>query len=386
MLDKIHAERDYASALTYDYGKNDPLDGAIELARILLYSTEADNIVKHRSKHQSRFDKWYDALDDKKKLTVSVWLYIAYGESLWPAFIKFNTEPNTQEIFELFLNQKPRPPYLTLLCLNLIKQIFGHTNDDMARISSDAMLLYEWHGKLFSDKERIIEWLKQAKRPLRYYSGNTNTILNRYDVHFTDVAINKNIEAFYDLGGGYNTSEINRIFGKDFTSLDLVDPLISKYDEDLIIRKRVSKIQNVCLNNAEMQEYLERQKAVKYTKFNISNHSIPDHFNSYMIVSAGFMTSTVKLLKQTEEKWCAEKIQPSSRYTVTSILAMYRVMELVAAGKHVQLVTLNRASSRLYTNRMVSLEWLNGKIVNHTITPSLYSASWKLNRISNVVG
>ena len=386
MLNKIHVDRDYKSALTYDYGANHPLDGAIELARILLYSTDPNNILKHRSLHQSRFDKWYDNLGEKEKLIVSTWLTAANGEALWHPFVKFNAEPKTQDIFELFLEQKPHPPYLTLLCLNLIKQIFGHTNDDMAIITRDPMLLLEWHGKLFSDKERIINWLEGSKKPLRYYSGSTNTILNRYDMHLKNVSINRDAEAYYDLGGGYNTSEINRIFGKDFTSLDLVHPLISKYDEDLIIRKRVSSILNVCLNKLEMDQYIERQKAVKYMQFNTAVQSIPNHFNSYVIASTGFMTSTVKMNKKTEDNWCAELIEKNNRYTVTSIVAMHRVIELVAAGKHVQLVTLNRASSRLYSHRVVSIEWHDGKIIKHTILPNVYSVDGILQRISSIVG
>lgn len=385
MLNKIHSEQDFKSALDFDYGNNHPLDGAIQLARILLHSKGPNNLLIHHSKHESQFDQWYDQLSKKEQITVSVWLVIANGEALWHPFVIFNTEPKTQEIFELFLNEKPRPPYLTLLCLNLIKQIFGHSNDDMARITSDKLLLHEWHGKLFSDINRIVEWLKQTKRPLRYYSGNTNTILNRYDMFFKDISIHNDFEAYYDLGGGYNTSEINRIFGKDFTSLDIVHPLISNYDESLIIRKRISNILNVCLNSQEMKQYLERQAAVKYMKFNASSQSIPDNFNSYVIASTGFMTSTVKLSKKMEQDWCEEKIEPSNRYTVTSIVAMYRVMELVAAGKHVQLVTLNRASSRLFSNRVVSIEWHNGKVIKSSIISNVHTVNSILERISRNV-
>ena len=386
MLSKIHSERDYKSALDFDYGNHHPLDGAIQLARILLYCREPNNILNHRSEHKSKFDQWYDALSQKEQATVSIWLFAANGESLWHPFVKFNTEPKTQEIFELFLKEKPRPPYLTLLCLNLIKQIFGHSNDDMAKITSDPMLLHEWFGKLFSDKDKIVEWLKQTKRPLRYYSGNTNTILYRYDMLFKDIAIHNDFEAYYDLGGGYNTSEINRIFGKDFTSLDKVNPLISKYDEALVIRKRTSNILNACLNNQEMAQYLERQGAVKYMKFNVSSQSIPDNFKSYVITSTGFMSSTVKLSKKMERDWCEEKIEPHNRYTVTSIVAMYRIIELVTAGKHVHLVTINRASSRLYSNRVVSLEWRDGKIVKHKIIPNIHTVNSVLEKISMNVG
>lgn len=381
IVDSLHTPE----STDFDFSAHSVLDGAIALAKILLRTKTTESRLVYESAHKSDFDKWYDAQDYKRQRAVSVWLQSGSLTNDWQIFKRFNERPEIKEILELFLSQKQIPPYLNLFCLNLIKQIFKLSNDQMATLSSSKEAVLPWYDALFLHKDLLEAWVAENQKKLRFYGGSTNTVLGFYDRIAEKFPVHKTFDAYFDIGGGFSTSDVSRLIGKPFTSLDIRSPLYTDYSEDLIIRKMDDAQRVRCLNNAEMDSYLEAQRGVNWLDFGVNKQQIPPDFNSYFLTSFGFMTSTVKLTKGMERHWCSEKILPDYRPIVTSLVAMYRVIELVAMGKNVQLLSVNRASSRSYAHRVVLLEWNGGKITYFQTNPSKIDRPEILKRIQDAL-
>lgn len=380
--------KSFQESLEYDYLANSVFDGAVALGKLLLHSQHHDSTLIYTPKGKSDFARWYAGLSGRNQRKVSTWLFSFSGN--WYVFQKFGENPAIREIFDILLAQRPAPKYLSVLLLNLIKQILRCSNDTMAEMTFDRRKLCSGFDQLFEQKNSILEWLEKKKQPLTFYGGFTNTVLNIYDEYFISLFPKDDYAAYFDIGGGFNTSDVNRLTGKQFTSLDRLSPLFTDYDDQLIIRKIISdksrgKI-TVCLNNKEMETYLENQSRVPWIKTDLSDDSLPATHDSYCIVSTGFMTSTFGLSHKMHEEWCSEPIDKDLKYVVTSLVSMYRVLELVAAGKRVQLFCVNRAGSRVYSHKAVLLEWNGGKITNFKAIPEVYTKNDLMERFSSALG
>ena len=371
LLKDILETKDILPSLNFNYGKNSVLQGAAELAKILLYSDEPQTLFMYESDHESDFDRWYDAQSPGRQHKLSVWIYNGVLTFDWYFFEHFGERPEIREIFELLLSQKTAPPYLNVLLLYMIKQLFGLSNDAMAKITEDRNELHHWYEELLRHKTRAADWIIANGQALRFLGGRTNTILGYYDFYFDTLYSKRDFAAYFDLGGGFNTSEITRLTGSEFISLDLLSPAPTTYNRDIIMRRKLANGTIRCLNDAEMAAYFKRQSKVPWMAFDVGTDSIPSGFDSYFLTSTGFMTSTVKPSSGLKERWCAEPLEPQYRHILTSFIAMYRVIELVATGKNVCLMSVSRASSRYYANRAVWLEWKNGAIVDYKTVPKV---------------
>lgn len=369
LIEGVLNSADYRPSLDYDYRSGTAIDAAGMLARLLLFTPEKNEEIRLEPKHPRGFAEWYAQLPENKKRHISVWLYEAIEPKYLHPFIQFDKNPNIRVIFELFLSQNPYPPYLTITVLNLIRIIFGLSLDKMAEITSDDAAHMEWTDRLFNEPDKIRAWLAEPKpMELRYYTGATNTILGLYDYYVKQVYEDDDFDACYDLGGGFSTSEIARLTGKTLISADLNPPDMTLLDARIVVKKAM-KGRFVALDEWEMTDYLERQAKVPWMKFDVATNSFPKDRDNYLITSTGFMTSTVRAADTLKALCCAEPILMSNNYMITSLMAMYRVIELVRAGKKVSLLTVNRATSRYYSFRVVWLKWKDGKITQFRTVP-----------------
>ena len=361
-------------ALNHDYTTSDLIESACILARVMLYrspSCEQPHILANVT--DTAYERWIEANLDSKPYHASIltnWIAIFRSDfGQYPIFLYNRGYGRTREaLTQILTRESPPPPYLYLIFLNAFRQALG--------LSYDKIAALPLRGRHFDETARVFnellggsaieDWLARKKQPIRFYGGSTNTVLGLYDSVFTDPGtgldfFNRDAQARYDLGGGFNTAEIERLMGCSFISADILSPRCEDYDDDLCIQVEGPDGRRGIAATTAREAYLERQRQVKHLPFNVMSDSFPDGADSYAIVSTGFMTSTVRP-QQKRGEWRA-KAAAGVGHLGLSLHAIARVLELVQKGKTVDLFTIQRASSRLYKYKTVLLQWRKGNLL-----------------------
>ena len=125
---------------------------------------------------------------------------------------------------------------------------------------------------------------------------------------------------------------------------------------------------------------LARQSEVEYLKFDVLEDSFPTDVESYVIISAGFMTSTVR--PTTRPQWM--KHGAGAGHLAISVHAVERVIELVAQGKDVDLFAIQRATNRSYKYKTCFLQWRSGNLVRLTTTDDHDQKLWSEERLQTL--
>jgi hypothetical protein len=314
-----------------------------------------------------------------RALILSNWATARLGRLPLYALFLYNADHGrTRAILEHILTgEKTAPPYLKLVLLNMLHQSVGLGHDELHRLTSGSFAeLAPWVNRLFHD-DAVFDWLERKKCPIRFYGGVTNTVLGMYDGFFADASVgtqylDRTAERCIDLGGGFNTSEIERLVGRAFVSADLATPFLRDYDEELIMLDQRDHEHAPVATEAARREFLARQDRVVHLPFDVFEDHFDTDARSYTIVSTGFMTST---LRPTDSQ--AQHIKDARLGTIsTSVHAILRVMELVALGKSVDLFTIQRATSRVYHFKTCLLQWREGRLVRLVTTVDRRSADW----------
>lgn len=315
-----------------------------------------------------------------RAVMLSNWATARQGRvPLYSLFLYNADYGRTRAILERILTgEKWSPPYLKLVLLNILHQSVGLSFDELNRLTAGPFPEFApWINRLFHD-DSVFEWFERKKRPLRFYGGVTNTVLGLYDGLFADPDVgaqhlDRTAERYIDLGGGFNTSEIERLVGRPFISADLSTPRLADYDEDLIMLDLRDSDVGPVATEAARREFLARQDRVEHLRFNVFEDRFPTDASSYTIVSAGFMTSTLRPPPSQPQK----EINAARLGTIsTSVHAILRVMELVALGKSVDLFTIQRATSRVYHYKTCLLQWREGKVTRLVTTADRRSSNW----------
>lgn len=297
---------------------------------------------------------------------------------LYALFLYNANYGHSRAILEHILTgEKTAPPYLKLVLLNILHQSVGLGHDQLHRITAGSFAeLAPWVNRIFHD-DAVFGWLKRKKRPIRFYGGVTNTVIGLYDDLFADPAvgtehINRTADRYIDVGGGFNTSEIERLVGRAFVSADLATPRLADYDEELIMQDLRGNAFGPVATEAARQEFLARQERVVHLPFDVFEDHFATDARSYTIVSTGFMTSTLRPQPSQAKDVKAARLGTIS----TSVHAILRVMELVALGKSVDLFTIQRATSRVFYYKTCLLQWREGKLVRLVTTVDPRSTNW----------
>lgn len=271
-------------------------------------------------------------------------------------------------------------PIVAYLDVFLIQAAYSHLNLKLENYYFPNVLPEKERliiQKLFQDTS-ILSWTKTLPSNMKQFSGMTHTISGLYDwisypeykesVGFSDIS--KNADAYYDLGGGFATPDVDRIFEKKFSSFDILSPQ-KALDWNVVIQVLEAwGLPNFGINKtriqteSERQIYLKKVNAVPFVYFDVFADHFPTAAQSYVITSFGFLSSTVG------SESVASKTSPGGNgYFSLTYNATKRIVELIALGKSVDLFTYQRASEKDYRYRTMLLSFKDHRLVKAKLYP-----------------
>ena len=381
ILKSIHDDHDdgqiRSDLLAMDYLATDVIQSTALLSKLLLMRWPNWHLPEIDLPNQTNtlYEQWIDrcrALGKTGRAQILVsWVTSVRGNyANYPIFLYNHKLWRSHELLRLFLTDADRPPYLVILFFNLFHQVLGISHTDLYKLSIGSFSAFAPLYKELMTTNRVWDWAANKKQSYHFYGGQTNTVMGEYDAIFKNSAtgmahFNREAAARFDIGGGFNTCEIERLIGCPFTSADIRSPYLRDYDSDLILRTKNLFGKGPCIaDDAKRNEFLERQNRIAWLPFDVFNDSFPDA-PSYAFTSTGFMTSTVRASSvEAKTAYKSEGVNTLS----TSFHGLARVMEKVAQGKDVDLFTLQRASGRVYKYKTVFLQWRAGKLVRLVTT------------------
>ena len=364
-----------ARALEIDYRKSPRRSSALAVAAVLLHPppspsrvVQAESVVRGTA-----FGRWFTRLrraGDRRALVLLQWCTASRAPvALYPIRLYNEDFGDARRIFRMLLEQeKEPPPYLWLVVLNVLHARLGLSHTNLHRLVAGPFPeLGRSLRLLFSDWRRWRDWLASKPQSLRFYGGATNTILGLYDDIFADARtgarrLNRRAQLRFDIGGGFDTSEIERLTRASFVSADIVSPVVEHYDPEIVIHVTGER-QPLPADDVTRAAHLARQRSVAHLPFDVLEDSFPRDAGSYAFVSAGFMTSTVRPLRNAKS-WRGTRLG----HVALSAHAIHRVVEIAAAGKDVDLFTIQRATRRSYKYKTCLLQWREGRLVTLVTT------------------
>lgn len=375
-----------AEVLGTNYLTCSPREATVRVAKLLLLREPTWNLpeVDLPNVSDTAIERLVDRLKAEglqyRAVMLSNWATARLGRLPLYALFLYNADyGRSRAILEHILTgEEYAPPYLKLVLLNILHQSVGLSHDQLHELTAGRFdQLAPWVNRIFHD-DAVFGWLRRKKRSIRFYGGVTNTVLGLYDGFFANPEvgtehINRSAERYYDLGGGFNTSEIERLVGRAFVSADLATPRLAEYDEELIMLDVRTDESGPVANEAARREFLARQERVEHLPFDVFEQQFPTDADSYTIVSTGFMTSN---LRPTPGRAQKDIIEARLGTISTSMHAILRVMELVALGKSVDLFTIQRATSRVFHYKTCLLQWRDGRLARLVTTVDPRSADW----------
>lgn len=378
-------------ALDFDYKNGDPVEAGFKIGHVLLLATDSPTAQppNFHNVTNTPYEKLVEFYHSHKPYWAQMlhnWVTIYRTDfTRYPVFLYNKDYKQSRRLFTKLLTfERKPPPYHFLVCGNVFRQGLGLTHDEIAALpvsgegfAETARHFHElYKGRVFD------EWLQNKKRALRYYGGSTNTVLNYYDPIINAEGsgvekFNRTAELRFDLGGGFNTPEMERVFGCSFISADLVSPRYSKYDPEICFQIEGPDQKRTFADQKTRDAFLQAQDKVQFQKFDVLESTFPKDAESYSIVSGGFMTSTVRP-RQHQDDWKANPGMGLGHLGL-SIHAMIRVIELAKTGKPVDLFTIQRATSRVFKYKTALLQWREGRLVTLQTTDDNLVEKWAPN-------
>ena len=380
-------------ALSHDYASADLVTSAFTMASVLLFQGAGAARVSFPDGGGTAYERWIeDAARQRAYLghILTGWVTTRRHDlDLFPVFLYNRDFAQARRALSTILTFEPAPPpYLYLLLLNLFRQELGLSHDAMASLDRASFDATAQHVRALLSGDRVDRWLHRKAQPLRFYGGATNTVLGLYDATFADPAaglehFHRDAEARYDLGGGFNTSEIERLLGCTFTSADVVTPRMADYDPELVLHVVEGDGTHRVATSAERDAHRTRQERVAHLPLDVLRAGLPRDARSYAIVSTGFLTSTVRPGEH-QPDWTAAGNEGVGHLGL-SLHALARVLELVRDGKSVDLFTVQRASSRVYKYKTVLAQWRAGRLARLVTTDDRISPTrWTREALAEV--
>lgn len=358
------------AALATDYAATELEEAALRVTRVLLYRwpgwtrpfADFPNVT------DTAFERWIDECRAATPVHASAlvqWITgVRGGVVNYPVFLYNRDFGRTRELMRRLLTaERAPPPYLLLVFLHLFRQALGKTHTEISQlVVGPFRRVAQLFHRLFTT-DAVDHWLATKRQPLVYYGGQTNTVLGAYDEICGDPTtgfptLARDAEIAYDIGGGFATSELERLVGRPMVSADIRSPRPADYDGDLIVRHYAPGRLSIA-DDATRDAFLARQDRVGYLPFNVFQDSFPPDARSYLIISTGFLTSTIPAGRGAKSQAIvAAGLGPMA----TTVHGVARVLELVARGKDVDLFTIQRASGRVYKYKTCLLAWRGGRL------------------------
>jgi len=368
-----------AEALGRNYASSDLIESAFVEGRVLLHrSPRAEQPCILPNVNDTAYERWIEANLTRCPYRANIltnWVTILQSDfGQYPIFLYNRNYGQARRVLRhVLMHESPPPPYLYLVLLNAFRQAMGLSHDEIAALPLGGPRFGET-ARLFNELlsgNAVDAWLARKRQPIRFYGGATNTVLGLYDSIVADPAtglefFNREAEVRYDLGGGFTTSEIERLMGCSFVSADIVSPRCEDYDGEICFRVKFPNGKRGIADSKARAAFLARQRRVEHLPFDVLTDSFSDDASSYAIVSTGFMTSTIRP-QQKRADWRAEAAAGIGHLGL-SMHAIARVLELVQKGKSVDLFTIQRASSRVYQYKTAFLQWRQGHLLRLVTT------------------
>lgn len=259
-----------------------------------------------------------------------------------------NTRKILEEVSSYTGNNKV--PYLT----ELIKTILTDLDGGAPYVDSIPV---DRLRELFKDDTilDIISMYKEKYDYLKLIIGETMCSVGRYDKIDKFISVDydyiKNADVGYDLGGGYMTPDISRLFKRPMICVDRNDP---------------KKVKEINTYTSYPEEHVEKLLKQPFLNIDLTKESLPMEYSKYFLSSFGFINSTIgpkdDLINECE--------------AVSNLFICYmatrRVAELIEAGKEVYFIFWGRPTSRVNENKIVSMHFKDGKLINHDILSDKY--------------
>jgi hypothetical protein len=276
-----------------------------------------------------------------------------------------STRRSLHRLDELAEHPEHMVPYFEVLVQNAVSAIFGVAEAHQQRLAAP------WVERLLGDDAALLGWIEAVVArgdALKLYGGDTNTLLGIYDwirddptLGFSRIPIDA--ESRFDLGAGFGTPYLEDVFGTSFVALDLRAPGEARKLGLALAVQAGPRSQRRALDAAEHEAYYQRLDRQPWRRFDVFADAFPTDAASYLVVSFGFLSSTVTSLSPAQPP----NVPPRLRPLQTTFTALRRVIELVGHGKDVSLFTFHRATSRAYMNRAIFLRFVGGRLSDHGI-------------------
>lgn len=258
------------------------------------------------------------------------------------------------------LKNEDKVPYLGVALNSISEFIFDQPIKNLNDLKKLMML----------SETEIIEKLTEISNKiggLKRISGETNTDCNMYSwipLEFDyDREFIKNADIAYDLGGGFTTPHLSYLFEKEMISLDRINPAIAKENKIKIVNPK----------HVPLEDYYNALEKQKWEPFDVFKDHINDSYDSYFITSFGFTTSTVAPHKNI-------KTEDENMNTFhTSFHALKTITELIAKNKQVYFFLYGRPTGRVYQNKIITMKFINKKLVRYNFYVDVYSSKSKHN-------
>lgn len=234
------------------------------------------------------------------------------------------------------------------------------------------------HNLLADDT--FLNWAQSKAVNLRELAGNTSTVLGLYDwisypefadkVGFKDIS--KNADVYYDLGGGFATPDISRLFGKSFTSLDVIrppevkkwKPLIGLAESWMLPELNVETARSLTVE--EYKRYAAVLDKTPWKHYNIFKDALPADHQSYVFTSFSFLGSAVGTSVNSAPYM--QRYQ-YNRVFATTYVGVRRIVDLIAQGKKVDLFVYLRSEYRADQYRTVFLSFNDHHLLISKLLP-----------------
>ncbi len=395
--------RDYRKILdevmNTNYSVVEPREGTLTLGSLLLRPpTHAirENI-QFTSRTSTQYEEWVKALEMRglhaKARRAGEWL-LWYGSpqrSQIPLYIGFlfNIQyGRTQTLLEkILLYESSLPRFLDVLILHIFHQGLGLSYTDIQHLcNGDFSKIAEKLKMLFAEGDSTIEsWLTKKKVPLYLYGGSVTPTTGMLDTIVESgetgiESLNLNAQAHYDLGGGFSTSEFERVLGTRFVSADILSSDMNVHDSDLLIQQYSKNTGHRDIANTFVHDaYVERQSHVQYMHFDAMTDSFPDTVDSYLIVSSGYI-----LGRGTIPAFRHEGLNYDERQICRSLLGIQCIMQLIHARKDVDIFVTAAGTRHLYLLETCLIQARNGTIVNLVTTENTSKSFWNKDTLTLV--
>lgn len=283
---------------------------------------------------------------------------------------------STRRTLHALNEEEPRIPYLRVFLMHALFELDGAS----PQVTDDRAALARALARLFDAEGRLLAWADEKRArgiPLKAFAGLTHTVVGMYDWIARSPAtgfarVPRDVANGIDLGGGYGTPDLSRLFGVPLVSHDLHSPTHARAIGLRRFQVATESREGECAPRARWQSDEEAAATFAaldvqpWRQFDVFHDDFQDDAASFLITSFGFLTSTVASHSPHALGRGALGRNVLAQMH-TTYAGLRRVLTLVAKGKDVTLFTFQRATSRAYRNVTLMLRFADRRLSDHAV-------------------